>query len=224
MLYICIATKISIDIMKQAIIFSRVSSENDRQNTDRQISDLTAFAAKNDMEVINAFSEHISGAKRNTERPILAECIDFCINHNIDTLLLSELSRLGRNTVEVLKSLDILHENGVNVFIQNLNLNTLLEDKTVNPLASLITVVLAEMYKIERTNIQYRLNSGRSNYISNGGILGRKAGSIKSKDSKKEEYKNVIAYLKKGQSVRNVAKLTDISVSTVQRIKKEFEL
>jgi len=210
--------------MKTAIIYSRVSSENDRQNTNRQINDLTMYATKNEMEVVHTYSEHVSGAARNTDRPILTECIQNCVKLHIDCLLLSELSRLGRNTVEVLKSLDILHENGVNVYIQNLNLNTLLEDKTINPLASLITVVLAEMYKIERTNIQYRLNSGRANYIANGGVLGRKTGSIKTTEKKKEEYKDVISYLKKNYSIRNTAKLANVSVSTVQRIKKEFNL
>lgn len=208
--------------MKSSVIYCRVSSLGDRQNTDRQIADLSDYARKNDLIVNKCFSEQVSGAKKNIDRPILADCISFCITNKIDTLLLSELSRLGRNTLEVLKTLDILHENNVNVYIQNLHLNTLLDDRTINPLASLITVVIAEMYKIERTNIIFRLNSGRQNFIKQGGKLGRKKGSVKSQDVKKEEYKEVISLLKKGYSIRNVAKLSNIGISTVQRIKKEF--
>ena len=85
-----------------------------------------------------------------------------------------------------------------------------------------MVTVLAEMANIERSNIAYRLNSGRANYIANGGKLGRKAGSIKSVDKKKEEYKEVISLLKRGYSVRNVAKLSGVSASTVQRVKKDF--
>lgn len=211
--------------MKSSVIYARVSSSvGDRQSTDRQVADLKEYAAKNDYEIVQTYEERVSGAKRNTERPILTDCIEYCTSNHIDTLLLSELSRLGRNTVEVLKSLDVLHENKTNVYIQNLSLNTLLEDKTINPLASLITVVLAEMYKIERTNIVYRLNSGRQSYIKAGGQLGRTKGSKKPLEAKKEEYKQVISLLKRGTSIRNTSKLANVSISTVQRVKKEFEI
>lgn len=210
--------------MKTSVIYSRVSSVTDRQNTDRQISDLQTYAGRNELHITKVYSEHISGAKKNEERTVLMECLDYCISNNIDTLLLSELSRLGRSTLQVLKSLDILHSHGVNVYIQNLNLNTLLDNKEVNPLTSIIITVMAEMANIERSNIVYRLQSGRANYLANGGTVGRKKGSLKSMEQKKEEYKDVISHLKKGISVRNVAKLTNKGVATVQRIKTEFQL
>ncbi len=78
------------------------------------------------------------------------------------------------------------------------------------------------MGNIERSSIQYRLNSGRANYIRNGGKLGRKKGSMKSEEQLKDEYKDVLLLLRKGYSIRNVAKLTEISVSTVQRIKNNL--
>ena len=101
-------------------------------------------------------------------------------------------------------------------------ISSLQTDGKVNPIASIMVTVLAEMANIERSNIQYRLNSGRANYIANGGILGRKRGSTKSEDRLREEYKETIALLKKGYSVRNVAKLQGIGISTVQRIKNQF--
>ena len=94
----------------------------------------------------------------------------------------------------------------------------------VNPVASIMVTVLAEMANIERSNIVYRLNSGRDSYIKNGGKLGRKPGSVKTSEQKREEYKEVISLLKKGYAIRNVAKLGGVSVSTVQRIKKEFNI
>lgn len=209
---------------KNAVIYSRVSSLNDRQNAERQIADLTQFADRNDFTILEIFSEKISGAKKNEERVILTNCLEYCVVNRVDTLLLSELSRLGRNTLEVLKSLDYLHNNKVNVYIQNLSINTLLDNKEINPVASILVTVMAEMAKIERTNIVYRLNSGRNNYIASGGKLGRKSGSIKTLEKKKEEYKDVIRLLKLNYSIRNVAKLTNCSISTVQRIKKTFEI
>lgn len=208
--------------MKKAVIYARVSSTNDRQNTQRQVEDLTRFANQNEYELVAVYQEHISGATKNENRMVLMECLDYCISNKVDFLLLSELSRLGRSTVQVLNSLDMLHNAGVNVYIQNLGISTLQPDGAVNPIASVMVTVMAEMSSIERTNIVYRLNSGRANYIANGGKLGRKVGSIKTTEQKQEQYKEVILFLRKGYSIRNVAKLSGVSVSTVQRLKREF--
>ena len=161
-------------------------------------------------------------ATKNENGTVLMECLDFCVSQNANFLLLSELSRLGRSTLQVLKSLEQLHESGVSVYIQNLGIHTLQPNGEVNPVASIMVTVLAEMANIERSNIVYRLNSGRDSYIKNGGKLGRKPGSVKTSEQKREEYKEVISLLKKGYAIRNVAKLSGVSTSTVQRIKKDF--
>ena len=189
--------------MKTAVIYARVSSSNDRQDTSRQIEDLKKYAILQDIEIVNIFQEHISGAKKIEERQILGECLEYCKRESVNILLLSELSRLGRSTLQVLRSLDILHESKVSVYIQNLGLYTLQPNGEVNPIASIMVTVLAEMANIERSNIQYRLNSGRANYIAKGGKLGRKTGSTKTDDKKKEEYKEVIDYLLHSQCIEN---------------------
>ena len=208
--------------MNTAVIYARVSSTNDRQNTQRQIEDLTRFANSNDYSIVGTYEEHISGATKNENRTVLMECINYCIANKVNYILLSELSRLGRSTLQVLKSLELLHEAGVSVYIQNLGIYTLNATGEANPIASIMVTVLAEMANIERSNIVYRLNSGRESYIANGGKLGRKKGSVKTTEQKKEEYKEVISFLKRGYSVRNTAKLSNVSVSTVQRVKREF--
>ena len=206
----------------KAVIYARVSSANDRQDTTRQIEDLKRYAVLQDIEIVRIFQEHISGAKKIEERQVLTECLEYCTKEGVNYLLLSELSRLGRSTLQVLRSLEILHDAKVSVYIQNLGLYTLQPNGEVNPIASIMVTVLAEMANIERANIQYRLNSGRANYIAKGGKLGRKAGSIKTEERKREEYRETIALLKKGYSVRNIAKLQGIGVSTVQRVKNQF--
>ena len=118
--------------------------------------------------------------------------------------------------------MEILHEAKVSVYIQNLGLYTLQKDGKVNPIVSILITILAEMSNIERSNIEYRLNSGRKNYIMNGGKLGRKKGSVKTEEKMKDEYKETIILLKKGYSIRNIAKLQGIGISTVQRIKNQF--
>ena len=206
----------------KAVIYARVSSVSDRQDTSRQIEDLRKYANLRDIEVVATFEEHISGAKKNEERQVLTECLEYCTTNSVHYLLLSELSRLGRSTLQVLRSLEVLHEAKVSVYIQNLGLYTLQADGKVNPIVSVLTTMLAEMGNIERSNIQYRLNSGRANYIAKGGKLGRKKGSMKTEEKKLEEYRDTIALLKKGYSIRNIAKLQGIGISTVQRIKNQF--
>ena len=207
-----------------AVIYARVSSTNDRQSTDRQVADLNTYAEINKINVVKTFEEHISGAKRNEERPVLCECLAYCVENKIDILLISELSRLGRNVDEVLANVKYCKDNQLNIYFQKENLSIFQPDGTKNPFLNIFISVLGTCAEMERENIKFRLNSGRAKYIADGGKLGRKVGSIKSREKKQEEYKQVIKELKKGTSIRRTAKLCDVSVSTVQRVKKEFNI
>ena len=115
-------------------------------------------------------------------------------------------------------------DNTLNIYFQKENLSIFQTDGTKNPFLNIFISVLGTCAEMERDNIKFRLNSGRQQYIAKGGRLGRKMGSVKSADKKKEEYKDVLKALRQGLSVRQVAKLTDTSASTVQRLKKEFKL
>ena len=147
--------------MSKAVIYARVSSVGDRQSTERQIAELTRYAESKGLEVIRIFREHISGAKANAERGVLSECLDFCRTARPDTLMVTELSRLGRSTVEVLKAVEDLTAAGVNVFILDLNLSTLDDEGKENPVAKMVLTVLALGAEMERKLILGRLNSGR---------------------------------------------------------------
>lgn len=206
----------------EAVIYARVSSVTDRQSTDRQVVDLRSYASTNNMSIVKVFEEHISGVKKNEERPILCECLDFCVTNNIDILLISELSRLGRNVDEVLANVKFCKDHDLNIYFQKENLSIFQSDGSKNPFLNIFISVLGTCAEMERNSISFRLNSGRAQYIANGGKLGRKTGSTKSREKKKDEYKEVISLLRKGISIRNVAKLTEKSISTVQRVKKEF--
>lgn len=207
-----------------AAIYARVSSLNDRQSTDRQVIDLQNYADRNSIEVVKTFEEHISGAKKNEERAVLCECLDYCISNKVDTLLISELSRLGRNVDEVLANVKLCKDNGLNIYFQKENLSIFEADGKKNPFLNIFISVLGTCAEMERENIKFRLNSGRAKYIAEGGKLGRKIGSIKSSEKKQEEYKSVLKELRKGTSIRRTAKLCDVSISTVQRLKAEFQL
>lgn len=211
-------------IKMNAVIYARVSSLGDRQNTERQISDLKQYAAYQNIEISRIFEEKISGAKRNVERPILLQAIDYCKQNNISILLVSELSRLGRNAFEVLATVKDLIDSGINLYMQKEQLTLLDGEGKPTLFAPIMIATLPTCAQLERENIKFRLNSGRKLYIEHGGKLGRKVGSIKTLEQKKEQYKDIISYLKRGYSIRTIATLTGKGISTVQRIKKDFNL
>ena len=208
----------------KAVIYARVSSVGDRQNTDRQISDLLDYVEYQNLELCKIFEEHISGAKKNVERPILQQAIEFCKSNGVSILLVSELSRLGRNAFEVLATVKDLIDSGINLYMQKEQLTLLDAEGKPTLFAPIMIATLSTCAQLERENIKFRLNSGRKLYIERGGRLGRKIGSVKTTEQKREEYRDIISYLKRGYSVRNVAKLSGKGISTVQRIKTVFAL
>ena len=210
--------------MSTAVIYARVSSIGDRQNTDRQISDLLDYVKYQNLEICKIYEEHISGAKKNVERPILQQAIEFCKINHVSILLVSELSRLGRNAFEVLATVKELIDSGINLYMQKEQLTLLDAEGKPTMFAPIMVATLSTCAQLERENIKFRLNSGRKLYIERGGKLGRKVGSTKTTEQKREDHKDIISYLKRGYSVRNTAKLTNKGVSTVQRIKTEFDL
>lgn len=211
----------------KGIIYARVSSIGDRQNTERQIEDLTKYANANGIEVIEVFSEKISGAKRNSERVVLNEAIQFAEANHISQILCSEGSRLGRSTWEVLETIKHCIDKGINIYLQKENIHTLREDGSTDPMMCVYITCLSMANEFERENIKFRLNSGRKLAIEKGVKMGRKEGSFKTKEQKENEYKDIIKLLRKGYSVAStyaIAKEKGIkcSISTIKRVKKEF--
>ena len=180
------------------------------------------------MTISKTFEEHISGAKRNEERAVLTECIEYAISNRVDVVLFSELSRCGRAVWEVLDTIRTLKDNGINAYFQKEGISIYGADGKENPYLTIMIAVLGTCAQMERESIHYRLQSGRKVYVDKNlaetgkSGLGRKEGYRKPVETKKEEYKEVLKLLKAGYPIRKVAKLTDVSESTVKRLKKEF--
>lgn len=210
--------------MKSAVIYARVSSTGDRQNTERQVFDLREYANRNGYQILKTFEEHVSGAKRQNERPILQDCLDYCKSEKIDIILVSELSRIGRNVLGVFETVRFCIDSKINIYFQKEGLSLFKADGSQNPFLHIFISVLGTCAELERENIQFRLNSGRQRYIDSGGKLGRKVGYRKSHEQKADEYKMVLKELKRGTSLRRTSKLCGVSESTVMRLKREFNL
>lgn len=204
-------------IMEKVVIFARVSTGI--QEYDRQVNELKALANSNGWSVEAVFAEKVSGAKSNTERAELLNMIDYVESYNIDKVLVAELSRLGRDTLQVLEVIEMLSEKGISLYIQNYNIETLTREGKVNAMSQLLITILAEVARMERKTIRERVESGYKNFRAAGGKVGRKIGYQKSETMMKEQYIEEIKLLKKGYSLRNISKITGTSVNTIRKCK-----
>ena len=206
----------------KAVIYARVSSTGERQNNDRQVGDLTDYANYKRYDIVKVYEEKVTGAKKNQERPVLTETLDYCQSKQVDILLVSELSRLGRNAFEILEVIKTFVDKRINLYLQKEQFTLLDESGKPSLFAPVMLATLATCAELERENIQFRLNSGRKRYIEAGGKLGRPVGSGMTKEEAAVKYKRLIKELKAGTSIRKAAKLCDVSESTAKRIKKVF--
>lgn len=204
--------------MKKAIIYARVSSLSDRQDTLRQVEDLTRYATANDIEVLKTFTEKISGAKKRNERPVLNECLIYCVAEKIDILLVSELSRLGRNAEDVLNNVLYCKNSNINVYFQKEQFSIFQPDGQPHPFLMIFIAILGTMAEMERENIKFRLNSGREKYIRDGGKLGRKVGYRKPAEKYREDYPEVFKELRRPnrESLDRIARLCQVNKRTVR--------
>ena len=190
------------------------------QDYDRQVKDLTLLAKTHNWKIQEIFTEKISGAKKNDERTELTNLLAYVRAHNINKVLVTELSRLGRDTLQVLSAIELLNDAGVSLYIMNYNIETLDINGKVNPMSQFLITILAEVARMERKTIKERMDSGYKNYRKNKGKVGRKVGYRKTDEQFKLDYKDVIRLLKKVVSLRDNSKATENSINTIKKCKK----
>lgn len=200
----------------KAIIYARVSTVG--QDYDRQLAELKQYADRMGYDVVKTFSEKISGAKKVEERQAMTELLSYIDENNVDKVLIYECSRLSRRAVDFLSIIEIFNEKKISLYIHQNGLETLLPNGEINPIATLVLGILAQFNSMERSLIRSRMESGYNNYRNNGGIVGRKTGYRKTAEQMKEEYAEELRLLKKGYSLRNIAKITKTSVNTLRKL------
>lgn len=144
----------------------------------------------------------------------------------VDEVVVEELSRLGRNTIDSLTTLKFFEDNGVNVVVRGMgNLQSMIDGKK-NPIWNLITSVMSSLYELERENILERTKMGRKMYVMNGGKLGRKNGSVENRKDflQKDRTKKIISLLEKGKSVRDISSRLGVSTKTIVKVRKYIEI
>ncbi len=205
--------------MINCVIFSRVSTL--MQDTDRQTGELKEYAVKMHYNLITVIEEQISGAKKNDERPELIKLMKLIDDGKVNKVLVWELSRLGRNVVEILQVIQIFNEKKVSLYIKNFSLETLNDDLKPNPLSMFMIQILLSVAEMERVAIRQRMYSGYIKHRKDGKSVGRIKGVSETKEHMLEKHKEVVKLLKKGMSVRNISRLTNnTSLATIVKVNK----
>ena len=189
---------------------STINQDGERFKLDQDVYDLTLF------------DKGVSGKVPFNDREKGKELVKLVLDGKVAELVVEELSRLGRNTVDTLTTLKWLEDNGVNVVVKGMgNLKSHIDGKK-NPIWNLITSVMSSLYELERENILERTEMGRKMYVINGGKLGRKIGTVENRQEflQKETNQKIISLLDKGKSVRDISGRLGVSTSTVVKVRK----
>jgi len=182
-----------------------------------------AYCQQQGWSIEKIFANKVSGAKRNEERTEIMELVEYVKTHDIDRVCVLEISRLGRNTLEALKVIQLLNEHGICLYVKNYNLETIVDGK-INPIASLICTILLEIAQMERLTIRERMTSGREQYIAKcrkeGIKMGRPSTYKKTDEQMKAQYSKEISLLRKGLSLRQINAITGTSIMTIRKLYK----
>lgn len=205
--------------MTKAVIYSRVSSEGNRQDNERQTNELIEYANKMGYELVEVYEEKVSGYKKNEDRPIFSRMLEEIEKGIIDKVLVWELSRIGRSVIQSLQNIQLLTDKKVSIYIKNFNLETLNDDKTPNSLSMFMVQILFSVANMEAQLTKSRMVSGYRNHIKNGGKVGRKKGSIETEDETLKKHTDVLKLLKKKLSIRHISGLTNKSTNTILKVK-----
>lgn len=189
---------------------STLQQEGERFKLDKEKYDLTLFDKGVSGKI--PFSEREGGIKLNK-----------LVNEGkVKEVVVEELSRLGRNTIDTLTTLKSFEEKGINVVVRGMgNLQSMIDGKK-NPIWNLITSVMSSLYELERENILERTEMGRKVFVMKGGKLGRKVGTTESRKDflNKERTKKIMNLLDKGKSVRDISGRLGVSTKTIVKVRK----
>ena len=211
--------------MKQVVLFIRKSTI--LQEYDHQENLLIDVCKKNDWEIVDTIRETISGTKKNEDREGITQLKNVVLQKKPQVVVCWEISRISRTSLGFHQLLSFLTENNVSLYIQNLNLHTLDDSGKENNITSLILSLMSEIAKMESVTLRTRVKVALQNLKNKGVVLGRPKNTGDSKEKTIQKYPEVIKYLEKGLSIREVSRMTNVSVNTTlkvsQLIRQELE-
>jgi DNA invertase Pin-like site-specific DNA recombinase len=205
--------------MVNVVIFARVSRKD--QNYDRQVNELLEYCKTNNYQGVDIITEKVSGSKTQLrDRPSIQSLLEMARAGSMQKVIISEVSRIGRKTKDVLEIIEELHKQNISLLIYNYGLETLDHKGKVNSMAQFLITLLADIARMETATLGERIKSGLEEARRKGKELGRPKGSSISATDIIAKYPGVVKDLKSGDSLRRIAAVREVSIDTVQRVKK----
>jgi DNA invertase Pin-like site-specific DNA recombinase len=202
--------------MKKVVLYIRKSTLI--QEYEHQENLLIDVCKKNNWEIIDTIRETISGTKKNEDREGITQLKNVVLQKKPQVVVCWEISRISRTSLGFHQLLSFLTENNVSLYIQNLNLHTLDDSGKENNITSLILSLMSEIAKMESVTLRMRVKVALQNLKNKGVVLGRPKNTGDSKEKTIKKYPEVIKYLEKGLSIREVSRMTDVSVNTTLKV------
>lgn len=200
----------------KAVIYTRVSTNE--QTTQRQVNDLSKVQG---FDVVKTFSENVSGfSKSMDDRKGLQDMLRYVRKNDVKCIMVSEVSRLGRNTLECLNLIKEMEDQGICLYIHNLGCTLGKDSGQDSIFTKLIITIMADLARMESEQLSQRIKSGIRNRKENGLHTGRKVNSKESKERFLGKHKDVQKNLNLGRSYSEITKLTGTAPYTISKVKK----
>lgn len=190
------------------IRISTTSQSTARQESRSQINELV-------------FIDRISGSVPFSERPQAKELLKAVTNNDVNFVSVTSIDRLGRNTIDILRTIKLFHSKNVTLFVEDIGLHSLTDGKETQ-IFMLLCTVMSSLAEMEKNVILDRINEGIAIAKLNGTYKGRAKGTTETATEFLAKYPRVISMLKRRNkpSLREIAKLCDVTVNTVQKVKR----
>ena len=193
-----------------------------RVSHETQNKDVQEFNLSNEYKV---FKETCSGSIAFSDRPEGAKIMKLVKEGKVEEILIHDISRIGRNNLDVLNMIQFFTSNNVNLISRREGLSTMLEGKP-NPMASLIIGIMSTLAEYELNRLRDRRNEGiarakeRGVYANHGG---NRREETREEFMAKSDTKKIIKYRNEGNSLRRTSLLSGASLGKVQKVVKMLE-
>jgi len=206
------------------ILLTRVSSTTDRQDVDRQITELSQFCERMDWQVVDAIRAKVSATKvRIALRTDIKALVSAVETHKPHKVVVTEISRAARDPRELDWIIDYLRSENVSLFLKNFKVESIPDEASQVGVSSLVFAVVKELAKMETDQLSLRIKSGQEHARRQGRNPGRPTGSMSNEDIL-AKYPRVVKRLKESPGLNDgeIARLCQISVNTVAKVRKAF--
>ncbi|MGP8217473.1 MAG: recombinase family protein [Bacteroidia bacterium] len=191
-----------------------------QQDYDRQVLELNTYCKQQGYTIVKTIASKISGTKTGNDRPDIKELFEAVGRKQIDKVLVTEVSRIGRNARDIKNTISYLHDRGVSIIFKSLGLESLSADGKESFATNIILAIYSEMAQEEKRVLSERIRSGLISARAKGKHIGRKVGSALDREGIIKKYPQLAKDLKNGLSIRKACRFYNVSENTAIKVKR----